>query len=284
MTPELRQRLLAYAKELVDAKVEQRKFFGGHRATVSDRLVSLDVAQYPEPEEEEDLFVRVWAQVSYSQYAEPLNGLDPELIPYPTKVVDTPPFPVFTLKPPESEEAARQAQLDQMEYYLENATVYSSPDTLLYPNSFPPLILAANGSSWSQFQFPPYYPTYPGFFFSDPDILAPFRVGGPVTIPGENFGDPDIQTVEASAVVTLYVRGHTEESLDEFENGGAVDPVKLTVRQVASAGIPGFETPIVQLQEDIVGYYGETFTFSSLSTSTFPEVDETVSLVGFEPR
>lgn len=277
MTPELRARLLAYANELVDQKVEAMKFISGHRATVTGNMVSLDVAQPAPQREEEDLYVRVWASVTYTQTA--ADGAEPYL--YPTKVVSLPIFPVFTLKPPESQEAARQAQLEQMEYYLENASEYTSPSSLVFLNSSAPLVLALNGSTWSQYQFPPYYPVYPGSYFLDSDFIAPFRVGGPSEVPGPQIGDPPVQTVEAIATVTLYLRSHSEDSLDNFEAGGEAETAKLTVRQV---GLDTNGYPLVQLQDEIVGFFGKTFIFNAISTLSSKPIAETVSLVGFEPR
>lgn len=280
MTPETRQRLLDYARQLVDEKVNSMTYMGGHRTTITDRLVSFQLG-VPQPvPEPEDVWVRVWAEVTYIQTAVPATG-----VPYPTKTVTLPIFPVFTLFPG-SRPQARKNQLDQFETWLDTAFDTTSPTTLAYPNSDAPLVLALNGSSWSQFQFPPNYPVYPGSAFSDPQFLAPFRIGGPTQIIESSIL---VQTVEVSASVRLYVRGHAWDTLDDFTLGGGVNPVKLTVRQVGTRenpASPGTPSPtLVTLQEASVGYGGEVFNFGPTSTwPAFPSVDETVSLVGFEPR
>lgn len=273
MSPETRQRLLAYAQELVDQKVQERTYLAGDRTIINDRLVSLQIGQPPPPEEPEDIWTRVWAIFTYSQVA----VSDLEDVPFPTKSFVSDPFPVFTLRPG-SQALLRKNQLDQMEYFLDNASVYSSPTTLLYPNSSAPLVLAQNLSSWSQASFPPYYPVYPGFFYSDSEMLAPFRVGGPYEI----FEDSSlVETLTVSATVTLFVKGHLEETLDDFALGGQVRRTKLTVRQVGSQDVGGADTPLVQLQDANVDFTGETFTFNPISTD-YIGIDETVSLVGFE--
>lgn len=291
MTPELRQRLLAYAKELVDAKVEQRKFFGGHRATVSDRLVSLDVAQYPEPEEEEDLYIRVWAEFTITQVSDPSDGYgspgDETYFPYPSTTFSSPVFPVFTLRPPESEEAARQAQLDQMEYFLENALAYASPTLLLYDNSYPgvPLILAQAFEDWDQTAFPPFPPYYPGFPATNPELFRGYTIAGPIQF----ISDAILRlTVNQSATVTLYVRAHAYESLDNFSAGGSARRVRVTTRQVGfdqldSPGGGGVPRQIAALQEAVVPPGGDvSFSYSPISTALYANNAETVSLVGFE--
>lgn len=274
MTPETRQRLLDYARQLVDEKVNSMTYMGGHRTTITDRLVSFQLGGAQPVPEPEDVWVRVWAEVTYTQTADPATG-----VPYPTKTVTLPIFPVFTLYPG-SRPQARKSQLDQFETWLDTAFDTISPTTLAYSNSEAPLVLAQNGSPWDQNQFPPNYPVYPGSAFSDSQLLTPFRIGGPVEVVD------DAQTVEASASVRLYVRGHAWDTLDDFTLGGEVTPVKLTVRQVGtkenpiSPGTPS--QTLVTLQDASVGYGGEVFNFGPTSTWTFPSVDETVSLVGFE--
>jgi hypothetical protein len=278
MTPETRQRLLDYARSLVDEQVESMTYLAGHRTVITDRLVSFQLGQAAPPEVPQDIWVRVWAELTYTQTAVPSTG-----VPYPTKTVTLAPFPVFTLYPP-SNPQARKNQLDQFDTWLTTASDITSPTTLAYPNSDAPLVLAQNGSAWSQFAFPPNYPTYPGSAFSDPDLLTPFRIGGPVQIFQSSIL---VQTVEVSASVRLYVRGHIWSTLDDFTLGGGVTPVRLTVRQVGTQEnpvVPGTASQtLVTLQDATVEYGGEVFNFGPTSTwPAFPSVDETVSLVGFE--
>jgi hypothetical protein len=286
MTPDLRQRLLDYARELVSAQVEAQQFLGGERTTITDRLVSLERRTRIVEDEVRDVWVRVWAEFTITQTADPNS----EGVPFPNLTFSSPIFPVFTLYPG-SNAFARKNQLDLFETWLDNAeTLNPSQTGLLYPNTSVPLVLVQNGSSWSQSQFPPYGAVYPGFSPPPTGLYNPYRVGGPRQIFSE-FSTL-IQTVAVSASVRLYVRGHSWESLGDFERGGSVTPVKLTVRQVGTKENPttpgtGIVT-LVSLQDALVGYNGESFAFSATSTwpssSLGPDVTETVGLIGFEPR
>ena len=282
MTPETRQRLLTYAQTLVDRKVNERTYFAGDRATITDRLISLQLKQSTPVETTRDVWIRVWAEFTITQTSDPSSS-----VPYPNTTFSSPAFPVFTLYPG-SNEPARKNQLDQFDLWLENTYTLNNTQTgLLYPNSSVPLILAQNGSSWGQSQFPPFLAVYPGFQPPPNDLYNPYRIGGPQQI---FESDVLVQTVSLSASVRLYVRGHSWETLSNFELGGASRRVKLTLRQVGTQENPN--TPgtgvatLVSVQDASVGYNGESFNFSPTSTwpTTSRAVTETVGLVGFELR
>jgi hypothetical protein len=277
MKPETRQRLLQYAQELVDRKVSERTYFAGNRTTITDRLISLQLGQPSVAEEPEDIYIRVWAEFSISQVSDPPEGYDP-LYPYPSTSFTSPAFPVFTLLPP-SRAAARQNQLDQMEYYLTNAGTYFNATALLYANSNAPLVLAPNNSAWGQDDFPPFAGAYPGFPLTNTDLHNPYLIGGPA-----DFFDFSTKLLEinTTASATLYVRGHTWETLGDFSLGGSARSVRLTTRQVGSEDSGGVPRDIISLQDDVVPPGGSVaFNYSPISTA-FISIDESVSLVGFE--
>jgi hypothetical protein len=284
MSPETRQRLLAFAQQMVDRKVSERTYLGGDRTTITDRLISLQLGQPPPPEEPEDIWIRVWAEFTITQVSDPAAGYPP-LYPFPSTTFSSPLFPVFTLRPATSQAAARQAQLDKMEYFLDNALVYSNATTLLYSNNDfdTPKILNLNGESWNQGVYPPYYPTYPGFPKSNFDLLRPYQIGGP----SQQFDNSTlVLTINTSATVTLYVRTHVEDTLDTFAFGGNARTVRLTTRHVGydELLVPGGGVPrqIAALQDATVPPGGSTsFSYSSIS-SVFTNIEETVGLVGFE--
>lgn len=282
MSPETRQRLLAYAQELIERKVSERTYLGGDRTTVTDRLISLQLGQPAPPPQPPDIWIRVWAEFTITQVSDPAAGYDP-LFPYPSTTYSSPLFPVFTLRPG-SQAAARQAQLDQMEDFLDEALTYASATTLFYQNdSGTPLILNQNGSGWTQSPFPPNAPNYPGFPQTDPDLYSPYEIGGPA-----EFFDSSVLvlTINTSATVTLYVRSHIEDTLDDFAAGGNARTVRLTTRQVGQENLVvsggGVPKQIATLQDAVVPPGGSaSFSFSPIS-STYTGIDETVSLVGFE--
>jgi hypothetical protein len=287
MSPALRQRLLEYARQLVDAKVAEKQLFAGSNVSVMDKMISLQHGYFPRPEELPEIYIRVWAEFTITQVSNPPGGYGTpgtdDYYPYPSTTFSSPIFPVFTLRPG-AQAAARQLQLDDMEYRLENATEYSSATSLLYQNSDAPLILAQNLSSWSQWAFPPSAPVYPGFPLTNTALWSPYRIAGPVEF-SDSIMSAVVLTINSTATVTLYARTHTYETLDTFEFGGNARLVRLTTRQVGleelSVSGGGLPRQIAALQDATISPGGSaSFSYSPIS-SVFIHPED-VSLVGFE--
>jgi len=289
MSPALRQRLLEYTRQLVDAKIAEKQLFAGSNVSIMDKMVSLQHGFFPRVLEPSEIYTRVWAEFTITQAADPpggygLPGTD-DYLPYPSTSFSSPIFPVFTLLPGTRAEA-RQAQLDAMDDLLDTASDYSSPTALLYPNSAAPLILAPNGSGWTQGSYPPFASPYPGFPLTETGLYNPYLIGGPAEFI-DSIGSDVVLTLNVSAAVTLYVRTHVYETLDQFELGGRARSVRLTTRQVgveelSAPGGGGVPRQIVSLRDAVAPPNGSaSFSFSGISTA-FTGISESVSLVGFE--
>jgi hypothetical protein len=76
MTPDLKQRLLAFADEEIARQSEQSNYLGGNRVVVQDRLVSLPTLAVPVQEEREETWVLAlvgqWRRIS--NYLPPLSS------------------------------------------------------------------------------------------------------------------------------------------------------------------------------------------------------------------
>lgn len=280
MNEAMKARLLEYARELVDQKIAEKQLFAGTNVSIMDKMISLQHGVFERVTEVARAWVRVWAEITVVQTTTPDPGEAAGGGAVQDGVFTYPATPIFTLP---AEDPSRQSVLDSLEYYLDNAQEYSSPLILLYSVS-PYPILNVPGGSWSQTQYPPYPPVFPGFTV-DPDEHVPLRVGtGDVPFSFDDPpGTPRWGTVTKTAYVTLYVRAHSFETLGDFELGGKVNLYKLTLRQVGRTVVGGNVKQIAVVSTENTDHTGKSILVSPVSSGGYTNIDEIVHLIGFEP-
>jgi hypothetical protein len=63
MSPSLRQRLLEYARQLVDAKIAEKQLFAGNNVSIIDKMISLRQTGFVQPTEEyPDWYTTIYAE------------------------------------------------------------------------------------------------------------------------------------------------------------------------------------------------------------------------------
>lgn len=285
MNEAMKSRLLEYARELVDQKIAEKQLFAGSNVSVMDKMISLQHGVFARPEEITRYWIRVWAEVTMIQTTTPDAGNSPGGGAVQDGVFTYPPFPVFTLP---AENPARQARLDDLEYYLESAEETYPSGNPIYSFSPYRVLDSTAISYWVESQYPPFPSSYPGFS-PDSDELNPLRIGEYLlwdTIEPP-LGFPPWGTITKTASVTFYVKSHGYETLGDFSLGGAVRLYRITLRQLgrqaSSPTPPSVPVAKVLVQEFTADHTGKTLVFSGISTDPYKSLEETVHIIGFEP-